>query len=139
MITVKGTARDLGGRRSLCAVAVLLTLAVWSRGVACEPLLSEVLENPEVHRGNRVVVTGIVTTVTRRVSKTGDPYYALNLTDGTRTVTVLGSGPPPCSLGTSARVSGTVDITTSSGRTRAVINAADVTCLSAKAPATPHP
>jgi hypothetical protein len=105
--------------------------------VAGERSLGEFLEKADSGHGTRVVVSGVVTAVTTRVSRAGDRYYALDLSDGARTVTVLAAGRPPCAVGASARVSGTVEITRASGRSAPLINAAEVSCPAPKSTAAP--
>jgi cytochrome c-type biogenesis protein CcmE len=123
-IPSRGTRRR---RHAVAAVAGLLAVtAVAAR--AGEPGLADLVENAQRYHGTRVIVSGTVTAVTTRVSRTGDRYYAFDLSDGERRVTVFGSGRPPCALGATARVAGTVEITGARGRPVAAINAGEVTC-----------
>jgi DNA polymerase III alpha subunit len=91
---------------AVAAFCCLLTLAAsaWTQVLSATP--SEVLANADRFDRQAVIVTGVVTNVQERVSRAGNPYYTVDLSDGNQAIRVFSFGKVPCRSG-GATVEGT--------------------------------
>src|SRR5215510_14217910 len=117
-------------RRFLIVIAVLWLLLAPARSVsavAASP--NTILTNPARFDGQSVTVHGTITNLRETVSRRGNPYYTLDLSDGTQAVRVFSFGKAPCRSGT-ATVEGTFEKVKQVGRLtfRNEITATQVTC-----------
>src|SRR5262249_29554901 len=93
--------------RLLIAVAVLGFLLGPARPVdAFQASPDTILTNPVRFDGQSVTVSGMITNLRETVSRRGNPYYTLDLTDGTRAIRVFSFGKAPCRNG-AATIEGT--------------------------------
>jgi hypothetical protein len=78
----------------LSVVAVGLALA---QGVNTSP--TAILADPDHFDGQSVIITGTVSHLQERVSRAGNPYYTLDLSDGKQAIRVFSFGTAPCRTG----------------------------------------
>ncbi len=76
---------------------------------------SEILGNADRFDGQAVAISGTVTNLQERISRAGNPYYTLDLSDGKRVIRVFSFGKAPCSSGV-ATVDGTFQKAKRQGR-----------------------
>src|SRR5262249_49181488 len=117
-------------RGVLMAVAVLgLLLAPACPVDAVQASPDTILTNPSRFDGQSVTVSGTITNLRETVSRRGNPYYTLDLSDGNRAIRVFSFGKAPCRSGT-AMVEGTFDRVKQVGRYtfHNEITATQVTC-----------
>jgi len=93
--------------RLLIAVTVLgLLLAPALPVDAVQASPDTILTNPARFDGQSVTVSGTITNLRETVSRRGNPYYTLDLSDGKQAIRVFSFGEAPCRSGT-AMVEGT--------------------------------
>ena len=114
--------------RQLATIVGVSMLATAVAAVADELALADLFRELNRFEGRRVELAGQVTEIKTGTSRKGDRYYTLHLSDGVRTVMVLGRGRPRCAKGARALVAGTVQLIERAGHTRALIDAIDVKC-----------
>jgi len=78
---------------TLCCLLALATSAP-SQVVNASP--SDILANPDRFDGQPVTIRGTVTNLQERVSRAGNPYYTLDLSDGKQAIRVFSFGTAPC-------------------------------------------
>jgi hypothetical protein len=110
-------------------VTALLLLVTAPPVGALDASPSAILTNPDGFDGKSVTVHGTITNLRETVSRRGNPYYTLDLSDGTRSIRVFSFGKAPCRSGT-ATVEGTFEKVKQVGRLtfRNEITATQVTC-----------
>jgi hypothetical protein len=101
--------------RILLATLCLLAVAksAWPQALSASP--SEILANADRFDRQPVVVTGVITNVQERVSRAGNAYYTVDLSDGEQSVRVFSFGRAPCRAG-AATVEGTFEKAKQQGR-----------------------
>jgi len=70
-----------------------VTLA-FAQAVSTSP--SDILANLDRFDGQAVTIRGTVTNLQERVSRAGNPYYTLDLSDGKQAIRVFSFGTAPC-------------------------------------------
>jgi hypothetical protein len=78
-----------------CLIAVV-TLAS-AEVVTTSP--TALLAEPDRFDGQAVTIRGTVTNLQERVSRAGNPYYTLDLSDGKQAIRVFSFGAAPCRVG----------------------------------------
>ena len=81
---------------TLCCLFALSTSAP-AQVVNASP--SEILANPDRFDSQPVTIRGTVTNLQERVSRAGNPYYTLDLSDGKQAIHVFSFGTAPCRAG----------------------------------------
>lgn len=76
---------------------VLLVAAASAQTVQTSP--SAVLSSPDRFDGQTVIISGTITNLQPRVSRAGNAYYTLDLSDGRQVVRVFSFGQAPCRSG----------------------------------------
>jgi len=112
------------------SVVIALVLLVTAPPVgALDASPSAILTNPDGFDGKSVTIHGTITNLRETVSRRGNPYYTLDLSDGRRAIRVFSFGKAPCRSGT-ATVEGTFAQVKQVGRLtfRNEITATQVTC-----------
>jgi hypothetical protein len=109
--------------------ALWLAVAIVQPAGALDATPSAILTNPDRFDGKSVTIHGAITNLRETVSRRGNPYYTLDLNDGTRAIRVFSFGKAPCRSGT-ATVEGTFEKVKQVGRLtfRNEITATQVTC-----------
>ena len=97
----------------LAAICCVVILATWVSAQATSP--SAILANPNGYDGQPVTISGTITRLQERVSRAGNPYYTLDLSDGRQTIRVFSFGAAPCRTGR-ATVEGTFEKVKRQGR-----------------------
>ena len=118
-----------GGGLSVALVLGLL-VATLSTGAFAQVLKtspSEILANLDNFDRQAVTVSGTVTNLQERVSRSGNAYYTFDLSDGKQAVRVFSFSKSPCRSG-GATVEGTFEKVKRQGRYYNEITAATVTC-----------
>jgi len=87
----------------LCCLLALATSAS-SQVVNTSP--TAILGDLDRFDGQTVTMSGAVTNIQERVSRAGNPYYTLDLSDGKQAIRVFSFGAAPCRAG-AATVEGT--------------------------------
>jgi DNA polymerase III alpha subunit len=87
----------------LCCLLALATSAS-SQVVNTSP--TAILGDRDRFDGQTVTMSGAVTNIQERVSRAGNPYYTLDLSDGKQAIRVFSFGAAPCRAG-AATVEGT--------------------------------
>jgi len=109
---------------------IVLVLLVTARTVgALDASPSAILTSPDGFDGKSVTIHGTITNLRETVSRRGNPYYTLDLSDGRRVIRVFSFGKAPCRSGT-ATVEGTFAQVKQVGRLtfHNEITATQVTC-----------
>jgi hypothetical protein len=75
----------------------MLVTSSLAQGVSPSP--TDILRDPDRFDGQTVTIRGTVTNVQERVSRAGNPYYTLDLSDGKQTIRVFSFGAAPCRAG----------------------------------------
>jgi hypothetical protein len=88
---------------ALCGWAVLVTSSL-AQGISTSP--TDILRAPDRFDGRTVAIMGTITNLQERVSRAGNPYYTLDLSDGKQARRVFSFGTAPCRAG-AATVEGT--------------------------------
>lgn len=91
----------------LVTLSCLLTVATSAsaqQGVNSSP--SAIVADPDRFDGQTVTLRGTVRNLQERVSRAGNPYYTLDLSDGKQAIRVFSFGTAPCRTG-AATVEGT--------------------------------
>jgi hypothetical protein len=91
----------------------LLSTVATAQAVRTSP--SEILADPDRFDGQAVTISGSIANFQERVSRAGNPYYTLDLSDGKRAVRVFSFGKTPCRAGV-ASVEGTFEKVKRQGR-----------------------
>jgi hypothetical protein len=107
----------------------LLAIAALASAQAVSTSPSDILANPDRFDGQAVTIRGTVTNLQERVSRAGNPYYTLDLSDGKQAIRVFSFGAAPCRAG-AATVEGTFAKIKQQGRYTFYneVTAARVTC-----------
>jgi hypothetical protein len=102
-------------RRGFLTRLSLLTLvgSAWAQVLSSTP--TEILTNADRFDRQPVIVTGVIMNVQERVSRAGNPYYTVDLTDGKQAVRVFSFGAVPCRSG-AATVEGQFEKVKQQGR-----------------------
>jgi hypothetical protein len=106
---------------------MLVTSSLAAQGVSTSP--TDILRDPDRFDGQAVTIRGTVTNLQERVSRAGNPYYTLDLSDGKRAIRVFSFGTAPCRTG-AATVEGTFAKVKQQGRYTffSEVTATSVTC-----------
>ncbi len=96
----------------MCCLLALATSA-WAQVLSSTP--SEILTNADRFDRQPVTITGLITNVQEKVSRAGNPYYTVDLSDGKQAVRVFSFGKVPCRSG-AATVEGTFEQVKEQGR-----------------------
>ncbi len=97
---------------TLCCLLAVATSAS-AQVVNASP--SEILANPDRFDSQPVTIRGTVTNLQERVSRAGNPYYTLDLSDGKQAIRVFSFGTAPCRVG-GATVEGSFEKVKRQGR-----------------------
>jgi hypothetical protein len=118
-------------RRLSAILVVTLFLVVvelaFAQGINTSP--TAILADPDHFDGQPVTVGGTITNLRERVFRAGNPYYALDLSDGRQAIHVFSFGKAPCRSG-AATVEGTFTKVKRQGRYTFYneVTATSVTC-----------
>lgn len=88
-------------RRSPSIVVITLLSVVglvFAQGVNTSP--TAILADPDHFDAQSIIISGTVADVQERVSRAGNPYYTLDLSDGKQAIRVFSFGRAPCRAGT---------------------------------------
>jgi len=116
-------------RRAALLAAFWLAVAIVLPASALDATPGGILASPDRFDGRAVTVRGTITNFRETVSRRGNPYYTLDLSDATGAIHVFSFGKAPCRSG-AAIVEGTfARVKKVSGRTfYNEITATQVTC-----------
>lgn len=81
---------------AMCAWVVLVASSS-AQGLSTSP--TDILRDPDRFDGHTVTIRGTVTNLQERVSRAGNPYYTLDLSDGKHAIRVFSFGTAPCRAG----------------------------------------
>jgi hypothetical protein len=98
--------------RLLCC---LLSVATSASAQVVNTSPSDILTNPGRFDGQPVTISGTITNLQERVSRAGNAYYTLDLSDGKQTIRVFSFGKAPCCVGV-ATVEGSFEKVKRQGR-----------------------
>jgi hypothetical protein len=85
--------------RTLLTTLCLLALASSASAQVVNASPSEILANPDRFDSQPVTIRGTITNLEERVSRAGNPYYTLDLSDGKQAIRVFSFGTAPCRAG----------------------------------------
>lgn len=119
----------MGRHVLLVALYCVLALASSASAQVVNTSPSEILANPDRFDGQSVTIRGTVTGLQERVSRAGNSYYTVDLSDGKQAIRVFSFGTAPCRAG-AATVEGTFAKIKQQGRYTFYneVTAARVTC-----------
>lgn len=90
-------------RRSPCilitTLCCLFTLSTSAPAQVVNAAPREIVANPDRFDGQPVTINGTITNLQERVSRAGNPYYTLDLSDGKQAIRVFSFGTAPCRAG----------------------------------------
>jgi hypothetical protein len=109
------TCRQTGVLRVLVWLSCLVAAAALCQAQSLNTSATAILADPDRFDGHAVSVQGAVTNVQERVSRSGNAYYTLDLSDGRQAIRVFSFGKAPCRAGT-ATVEGTFSKVKRQGR-----------------------
>jgi hypothetical protein len=89
---------------TLLVIAGLVGVQVATEALDASP--SAIFASPDRFDGQRVTITGTITSLRERVSARGNPYYTFDLSDGTRAIRVFSFGRRPCPDASPVEVTG---------------------------------
>jgi hypothetical protein len=84
----------------------LLAVAALASAQAVSSTPTDILRDPDRFDGQAVTIRGALTNLQERVSRAGNPYYTIDLSDGKQAIRVFSFGTAPCRTG-AATVEGT--------------------------------
>ena len=87
-------------QRILLAALCLLVLATPTSAQVVNTSPSDILANTDRFDAQTVTIRGTVTNLQERVSRAGNPYYTLDLSDGKQAIRIFSFGTAPCRSGT---------------------------------------
>ncbi len=93
----------------------LLAVAALASAQAVSTSPGDILADPDRFDGQGVTIRGAVSHLQERVSRAGNPYYTLDLSDGKQAIRVFSFGAAPCRTGP-ATVEGTFNKVKQQGR-----------------------
>jgi hypothetical protein len=108
-------------------VTAILILGLALASQAAPVSVSELLADPERFNGQRVMVSGTISSYREGASR-GSRYYTFDLSDGSETVLVIALGEPPCQSG-AVSVEGTFERWATMSDSLDAITAQNVICL----------
>ena len=82
---------------AIALLSCFLAAAASAQAVKSSP--SELLANADRFDRQTVTISGTITNLQERVSRAGNPYYTLDLSDGEQAVRVFSFGKAPCRSG----------------------------------------
>jgi DNA polymerase III alpha subunit len=85
--------------RTLLAALCLLAIGALAHGETVNTTPSAILANPDRFDGQPVVIGGTITNLQERVSRAGNSYYTLDLSDGRQAIRVFSFGKAVCRAG----------------------------------------
>jgi hypothetical protein len=100
-------------RRGLLSLCCLLAVAASAQGTNTSP--TDILANADRFDNQAVTISGTITNLKETISRAGNPYYTLDLSDGNRAIRVFSFGKAPCRSG-GATVEGTFEKVKRQGR-----------------------
>jgi hypothetical protein len=83
----------------ILALSCLVVLATSAVAQAINTSPSDILGHADRFDGQPVTINGTITNLQERVSRAGNPYYTLDLTDGKHAIRVFSFGTAPCHAG----------------------------------------
>src|SRR5678815_2746229 len=87
-------------RSFLPTILLLIALATSTSAQLVSSSLTAILADPDRFDGQSVTIRGTVTNLQERVSRRGNPYYTLDLSDGKQAIRVFPFGTAACRAGT---------------------------------------
>ena len=117
-------------RAGIACLAVIVSLVAVVGAWALQSSPTEILGNPDRFDGQIVTMSGMLTNVQPQVSRRGNAYFTVELSDGRTSITVFKFGEPPCRAGTTATVEGRFQKVKQVGRYefRNQVDAMKITC-----------